>query len=73
MGLNPIAVTYTSDMAPAVSKEFFDIYTIGCRFTLKLVRDIIITYSIMAPMKDFASLIYTEMSMKTYKVSKRHF
>ena len=35
-------------MAPVSSKEFVDIQeTIGCRFTLKLVRDMIITYSQM--------------------------
>ena len=36
----------TSDMAPASSKKFFDIQaTIERRFTLKLVRDMLITYS----------------------------
>ena len=35
-----------SDMAPVSSKDFLGIQaTIECRFTLKLIRDIIITYS----------------------------
>ena len=35
-------------MVPVSSKEFLDIQaTIECRFTLKLVRDMIITYSQM--------------------------
>ena len=42
---NPVAITYTSDIAPVLSKEFLDIQaTIECRFTLKSVRDMIITY-----------------------------
>ena len=48
MGLNHVAVTKISDMAPVLSKEFLDIQaTIKCKFTLKLVRDRIITYSQM--------------------------
>ena len=36
------------DMAPASSKKFLGIQaTIVCRFTLKLVRDMIITYSLI--------------------------
>ena len=43
---NSVAVTYTSDFAPASSKEFLDIYaTIECGFALKRVRDMIRTYS----------------------------
>ena len=43
---NPVAVTKTSDIAPVPSKEFFDIQaTVECRFTLRRVRDMIITYS----------------------------
>ena len=46
VGLNPVAITQTSDMAPVLSQEFLDIQaTIECRFTLKLVRDMIITCS----------------------------
>ena len=40
-GSNPVAV----NIAPVSSKEFLDIQaTIKCRFTLKSVRDMIITY-----------------------------
>ena len=47
-GSSPVAVTQTSDFAPASSKELLDIQaTIECEFTLKLVRDIIRTYSEM--------------------------
>ena len=46
LGSSPVAVTSTSDFAPASSKEFLDIQaTIGCGFTLKHVRDMIRTYS----------------------------
>ena len=46
VGSNPVAVTSPSDFAPASSKEFLDIQaTIECGFTLKRVRDMIITYS----------------------------
>ena len=46
VGSSPVVVTYTSDFAPALSKEFLDIQaTIECGFTLKLVRDMMITYS----------------------------
>ena len=48
VGSIPVAVTETSDFAPALSKEFLDIQaTIECRFTLKCVRDMIRTYSQM--------------------------
>ena len=44
VGSNPIAVTQTLDMAPVLREEFLDIQAfIECRFTLKLVRDTIIT------------------------------
>ena len=46
MGLIHVAVTYTSDIAPALRKEFLDIQaTLECRFTLKRVFDMIRTYS----------------------------
>ena len=36
VGLNPVAVFYTSDIMSDSSKEFLDIQaTIECRFTLK--------------------------------------
>ena len=48
MGSNPVAVTSPSDFAPASSKEFLDIQaTIECGFTLKRVRDMIKTYSLV--------------------------
>ena len=43
---NLVAVTATSDIAPVSRKDFLDIEaTIECRFTLKCVCDMIITYS----------------------------
>ena len=46
VGSNPVAVTYTSDLASVSSKEFLDIQvTLECRFTLKHVRDMIRTYN----------------------------
>ena len=48
MGSSPVAVTYNSDFAPVLSKEFLDIQTImECGFTLKRVRDMIRTYSVL--------------------------
>ena len=47
-GSIPVAVTETSDFAPASRKEFLDIQTtIECGFTLKRVRDMTKTYSKM--------------------------
>ena len=41
-----VAVSWTSDFAPASSKEFLDIQAIiECGFTLKCVRDMIRTYN----------------------------
>ena len=46
VGSSPVAVTYTSDFAPASSKEFLDIQaTIECGCTLKRVFDMIRTYN----------------------------
>ena len=46
VGSSPVAVTKTSDFAPASSKEILDIQgTIESGFTLKHVRDMTITYS----------------------------
>ena len=46
LGSNPVAATWTSDIAPVWSKEFLDNQaTIERRFTLKRVRDMIRTYS----------------------------
>ena len=48
MGSSAVAVTYISDIAPVLSKNFLDIEaTIDCRFTLKHVPDMIITYGQM--------------------------
>ena len=48
VGSSPVAVTYTSDFAPASSKEFLDIQaTIERGFTLKRVHDMIRAYSQM--------------------------
>ena len=45
---NPIVVTYISDAAPLRSKEFLEIQTIiESGFTVKLVLDMIRTYSQM--------------------------
>ena len=45
LGSNLVAVSQISDIAPVSSKEFLDIQaTIECRFSLKCVRDMIITY-----------------------------
>ena len=43
MGLNQIAVTYTSVIVPVLSGEFLDIQ--ATRFTLKCIHDMIRTYS----------------------------
>ena len=46
VGLNPVAVAETSDMAPASSKELLEIRASSqCRFTLKPTRDMIVAYS----------------------------
>ena len=40
VGLNPVAVTETSDIVPILSRECLDIQaTIECRFILKYIRD----------------------------------
>ena len=45
---SPVAVTQTSDFAPALSKEFLEIEeTIDSGFTLKRLCDMIRTYSQM--------------------------
>ena len=44
MGSSPVAVTWIPDIAPVSSKEFLDTEAnIECGFTLKCVRDMIIT------------------------------
>ena len=55
---NPFAATLISDIAPVLNKEFLDIQaTIECRFTLKLVRDMIIIYSPLARNQEFFSAV----------------
>ena len=42
---NPVAVTYTSNIAPVSSMEFLNIQaTVECKFTLKCARGMIRTY-----------------------------
>ena len=46
VGSNPVDVTETSDVVSVSSKEFLNIQaTIERRFTLKRVRDMIVTYN----------------------------
>ena len=48
LGLDSVAVTQTSDVAPVLSKKFLNIQaTIECKFTLKRIRGMIITFSKM--------------------------
>ena len=48
VGSSPVAVIQTSDFAPVSSKDFLDIQaTIECGVTLKLVRDMIRTCSLL--------------------------
>ena len=50
VGSSPVAVTETSDITSVLSKgkEFLDIQAImECKFIMKRVRDMIITYSQM--------------------------
>ena len=47
LGSSPVAVTSSSDFAPASSKEFLDIHaTIECGFTLKHKRDMARPYNV---------------------------
>ena len=57
MGSSPVAVTQTSDLAPASSKELLDIQaTVECGFPLKCVHDIIRTYSQMQRADKYSQL-----------------
>ena len=48
VGLSPLAVTQTEDLASSLSKEFLIIQaSIECRFIMKRIRDMIRTYSQM--------------------------
>ena len=48
VGSSTVAVSYSSDMVPASSKEFLDIQAIvECGLSVKLVRDMIKTYNHM--------------------------
>ena len=64
MGLSPIAVTQSSDMAPVLSKECLDIQVnIECEFSLKCVRDMIKAYSQTVNMESYTA------SLKKYSVT----
>ena len=53
LGSSPVAVTSPSDFVPASSKEFLDIQaTIERGFTLKRVRDMTRTYSLLNVFKE---------------------
>ena len=46
VGSNPVDLTLTSDVVPVANKEFLNIQaTTERRFTLKRVRDMIVTYN----------------------------
>ena len=61
VGLSPVAVTQTSDLAPFFSKQFLDIQaTAEYGFTLKRVRDIMKTYSFTL----FENMIFSEIEQK---------
>ena len=67
------AVTLTLNMAPASSKEFLDIQA-NCRvrFNLKLVRDMIITYSVVSKF-DLANLLWNRSSRFNSKFATLNF
>ena len=57
LGSSPVAVTYTSDIAPVSSKEFLDIQAaIGCGFTLKRIRGMGRAYSEANELKQSVTL-----------------
>ena len=61
---SPVAVTKTSDFAPAKSKEFLDIQaTIECGFTLKSVRDMA-EYTVKCTIQ-----ISTQNTVQSFKAS----
>ena len=65
MGSNPVAAIYTSDIAPVLSKEFLDTEaTIQCRFTLKLVLDMSITYNLHTKPEVFR--FYSGINQKSF-------
>ena len=58
---SPVAVIYTSGIAPVLSKEVLDIQaTTVCGFTLKRVRDMIRTYSHVHYIAQFLPIIIFE-------------
>ena len=72
VGSNPVAVTSPSDFAPASSKEFLDIQaTIECGFTLKRVRDMIKTYSLVIVVKGFLKLSNLHMLLKQESITSQ--
>ena len=86
VGSRPVAVTQTSDIGPASSKEFLDIQaTTECGFTLKRVRDMRRAYckmhrtdkhsqrdSIIWPVLLNDSVFIYELSGCGFKSSYRH-
>ena len=71
--MNPAPVNKTSDIAPVLSKRFPDIQiTVECRFTLKRLHDMIITYS---QIKEYPlhKITYSESwSITMYDIAKIH-
>ena len=68
----PVAVTSTSDFAPALSKEFLDIQaTVECGFTLKRVLDMTRTYCQMSRFGISTKLhIRFKLKIKKIKIDK---
>ena len=73
LGSSPVAVTSTSDFAPASSKEFLDIQaTMECGFTLKHVRDMTRTYSWTLYEVNISEVLYFKLSVKTFFRLEKH-
>ena len=71
LGSSPVAVTYSSGFAPAWSKEFLDIQaTIECGFTLKRVRGMTRTYSLVCVLWKELMIKYTvfEKLVKEFRI-----
>ena len=61
-------------MAPASSKEFLDIQaSIECRFTLKLIRDMITTYTKLFFLQTFKNCDLVFLKSKRFPVSANPF
>ena len=67
MGSNPVAATWTSDIASVSSKEFLHIHTTAeCRFTLKCVCNLIKTHSLLVTLGIFFSTFTCIHFMSTF-------